>query len=453
MKNFSLKLRLSIILLFLFAISSIIAISISMYQTKKTLVEVLDTQLYYFAKRVVNSNINTLINSSNLNYELNNINEDIAEKYMSIEDDSLTYAIYSLDGKIIYKDFSEENNDNFVFNNNILNTNDGLLFEENKEFKIVWMRSNDKKFIVMVAQEIDYLNDLIFDIIENLTYPWLFVLPFLVAITFILISKELKPLNKLSNTLASRNPNDSSTLDENTTIELKPVVKALNLLFIKIINMIEKERRFTSNAAHELKTPLAAIKIQTEVAKLSLDDKDSLIKSLNNIEMGVDKSTRMIEQLLALSRLESISNFENLTNINWIEIINSTIKEVEFNAKQKDISIDFLYDEDIKTIKGEPFILSLLIRNLLDNAIKYNEKGTKIEIKLEKNNLFIQDNGKGLDSKILKNIGERFLRPAGQKQIGSGLGFSIIMQIAKLHNLNVNFENINPNGFKINIYW
>ena len=381
MKNFSLKLRLSIILLFLFAISSIIAISISMYQTKKTLVEVLDTQLYYFAKRVVNSNINTLINSSNLNYELNNINEDIAEKYMSIEDDSLTYAIYSLDGKIIYKDFSEKNNDNFVFNNNILNTNDGLLFEENKEFKIVWMRSNDKKFIVMVAQEIDYLNDLIFDIIENLTYPWLFVLPFLVAITFILISKELKPLNKLSNTLASRNPNDSSTLDENTTIELKPVVKALNLLFIKIKNMIEKERRFTSNAAHELKTPLAAIKIQTEVAKLSLDDKDSLIKSLNNIEMGVDKSTRMIEQLLALSRLESISNFENLTNINWIEIINSTIKEVEFNAKQKDISIDFLYDEDIKTIKGEPFILSLLIRNLLDNAIKYNEKGTKIEIK------------------------------------------------------------------------
>ena len=89
MKNFSLKLRLSIILLFLFAISSIIAISISMYQTKKTLVEVLDTQLYYFAKRVVNSNINTLINSSNLNYELNNINEDIAEKYMSIEDGHL----------------------------------------------------------------------------------------------------------------------------------------------------------------------------------------------------------------------------------------------------------------------------------------------------------------------------------------------------------------------------
>ena len=266
-------------------------------------------------KRIINTD-------SNLNYELNKINEYIAEKYMYIEDDSLTYAIYSLDGKIIYKDFSEENNDNFVFNNNILNTNDGLLFEENKEFKIVWMRSNDKKFIVMVAQEIDYLNDLIFDIIENLTYPWLFVLPFLVAITFILISKELKPLNKLSNTLASRNPNDSSTLDENTTIELKPVVKALNLLFIKIKNMIEKERRFTSNAAHELKTPLAAIKIQTEVAKLSLDDKDSLIKSLNNIEMGVDKSTRMIEQLLALSRLESISNFENLTNINWIEIIN-----------------------------------------------------------------------------------------------------------------------------------
>lgn len=453
MKNFSLRIRLAIILLLLFIISSISVISISMYQTKKTLVEVFDTQLYYFAKKVSNSNINALINSSNLNYESNNINEDIAQKYMSIEDDSLTYAIYSLDGKIIFKDFSEDDNDSFVFNNKVLTQNDGLFFEENKEFKIVWMLSNDKKFIVMVAQEIDYTNDLIFDILENLTYPWLFILPFLVIITFVLISKELRPLSSLSNTLSLRDAHDSSPLDENTTKELKPVVKALNLLFDKTKDMFEKERRFTSNAAHELKTPLAAIKIQTEVAKLSLDDKDLLIKSLNNIEMGVDRSTRMIEQLLALSRLESISNFEDLTNINWIEVINSTIKEVEFSAKQKNISINFLYEKDIKTIKGEPFILSLLIRNLLDNAIKYNEKGTKIKIKLEKNRLFIKDNGKGLDSEILKNIGERFLRPSGQKQIGSGLGFSIIMQIAKLHNLNINFENINPNGFKINISW
>ena len=408
MKNFSLRIRLTIILLLLFIISSISVISISMYQTKKTLVEVFDTQLYYFAKRVSNSNINALINSSNLNYESNNINEDIAQKYMSIEDDSLTYVIYSLDGKIIFKDFSEDDNDSFVFNNKVLTQNDGLFFEENKEFKILWMLSNDKKFIVMVAQEIDYTNDLIFDILENLTYPWLFILPFLVIITFVLISKELRPLSSLSNTLSLRDAHDSSPLDENTTKELKPVVKALNLLFDKTKDMFEKERRFTSNAAHELKTPLAAIKIQTEVAKLSLDDKDLLIKSLNNIEMGVDRSTRMIEQLLALSRLESISNFEDLTNINCIEVINSTIKEVEFSAKQKNISINFLYEKDIKTIKGEPFILSLLIRNLLDNAIKYNEKGTKIKIKLEKNRLFIKDNGKGLDSEILKNIGERF---------------------------------------------
>ena len=453
MKNFSLKLRLSIILLFLFAISSIIAISISMYQTKKTLVEVLDTQLYYFAKRVVNSNINTLINSSNLNYELNNINEDIAEKYMSIEDDSLTYAIYSLDGKIIYKDFSEENNDNFVFNNNILNTNDGLLFEENKEFKIVWMRSNDKKFIVMVAQEIDYLNDLIFDIIENLTYPWLFVLPFLVAITFILISKELKPLNKLSKTLSLKDANDNLTLDENTTKELKPVVKSLNSLFFKIKTMIDKERRFISNAAHELKTPLAALKIQAEVAKLSIDDKESLLKSLDNIEIGVNRATRLIEQLLALSRIESINEFDNLSLINWTEIINSNLKELEFKAKEKNISINFLHKNEIKNIKGEPIILSLLVRNLLDNAIKYNENNTNIRIELEKNHLIIQDNGKGINPLILKNIGERFVRPAGEKQIGSGLGFSIVQQIGKLHNLRLNFENIIPNGFKITIYW
>ncbi len=449
MKNLSLRLRLAIVLLFLFVLTSVIATSISIYQTRQSLIELFDTQLYYFAQRVSTSNIDILLNSSNTNYPAHDKPKDI-KKYMSIEDDAMTFSIFSTSGDMIYTD--EEDSKNFVFNSSVLSSHDGVFFEENKKFRTIWMLSSDKKFVVVVAQEKEFIDDLIFDTLEDLIYPWLFILPFLVIITIFLITKELKPLNKLSNDLALKDANDNLSLDENTTKELKPVVKALNSLFLKIKNMIEKERRFTSNAAHELKTPLAALKIQTEVAKLSLDDKESLLKSLDNIEMGVNRATRLIEQLLALSRLESIDEFDNVTEVNWIEVINSSLKEIEFKAKEKNISISFAHKKS-ETIKGEPFVLSLLIRNLLDNAIKYNENGTKIKIELEKNSLIIEDNGKGINTEILENIGERFVRPAGQKQVGSGLGFSIVKQIAKLHNLHLNFENITPNGFRVTISW
>lgn len=373
------------------------------------------------------------------------------EKYLAVDDDAITFAIFSINKEIIYTD--GEDSKNFKFNNKVLSNKDGILFEEDKKFRTIWLLSSDKKFIIVVAQEKEFINDLIFDIVEDLIYPWLFLLLFLAIFTIFLISKELKPLNLLSKNLTSRNPDDSSLLDENTTKELKPITKALNCLFIKINKMIEKERQFTSNASHELKTPLAALKVQTEVAKLSFDNKKELLKSLNNIELGVNRATRMTEQLLALSRLDSLKKLENISKIDWIKIINSSIKEVEFKAKDKNIDINFIYGKDLKTIKGEPFILSLLIINLVDNAIKYNEIGAKIEIKLQKNKLFIQDNGKGVKDEILKNIGDRFLRPAGEKELGSGLGFSIVTQIAKLHNLQLKFENTLPNGFKITISW
>jgi len=450
MDKLSLNLRLVIGILFVFMITSLISTSISMYQTRKSLIEMFDTQLYYFAKRVSNSNIKILLNSSSDEF-IKKDEEKMIQKYMSIEDDALTFSIFSTKGDMLYTD--EEDSKDFILNSMVLKTKDGLVFEENKEFRIIWMLSSDKKYVVVVAQEKEYVDDLIFDILEDQLYPWLFILPFLLLLTTLLIKKELKPLTKLSRDLRLKDAKDSSLLDENTTEELKPVIKALNSLFQKTNTMIEKERRFTSNAAHELKTPLSALKVQTEVAKLSLEDKDTLIKSLDNIEIGVDRATRMTNQLLALSRVESINDLENLSNIDFVKLINSIIKELEYKINQKDIDINFSFEDTYKTIKGEEFMLSLLLRNLLDNAIRYNKKGTCIKIYLKKNSLTIEDNGKGLDQKVLETIGERFIRPSGQKQTGSGLGFSIVQQIAKLHNIRTNYENITPNGFKITLFW
>lgn len=450
MDKLSLNLRLVIGILLVFIITSLITTSISMYQTRKSLIEMFDTQLYSFAKRVSNSNINILLNSSSYQF-IKKDEEKMIEKHLSVEDDALTFSIFSTKGDMLYTD--EEDSKDFLLNSTVLKMQNGLFFEENKEFRIIWMLSSDKKYVVVVAQEKEYIDDLIFDILEDQLYPWLFIVPFLLLFTTLLIRKELKPLTKLSHDLSLKDAKDSSLLDENTTKELKPVIKALNSLFQKINTMIEKERRFTSNAAHELKTPLSALKVQTEVAKLFLEDKDTLLKSLDNIEIGVDRATRMTNQLLALSRVESINDLENLSNIDFVKLINSIIKELEYKINQKDIDIDFSFEDTQKTIKGEEFMLSLLLLNLLDNAIRYNTKGTCIKIYLKHNSLTIKDNGKGIDQKVLETIGERFIRPSGQKQTGSGLGFSIVQQIAILHNIRINYKNITPNGFKITLFW
>jgi len=450
MDKFSLNLRLVSVVLVVFLLTSLISTSISMYQTRKSLIEMFDTQLYYFAKRVSSSNIEILLNSTSPQHLTKN-GKRILKKHLSVEDDALTFSIFSTKGDMLYTD--EEDSKDFLLNPMVLKTYDGLFFEENEEFRIIWIVSSDKKYIVVVAQEKEYVDDLIFDILEDQFYPWLLMLPFLLLFTTLLIRKELQPLNKLSNTLSLKDANDSSLLDEDTTKELKPVIKALNSLFQKTNTMLEKERRFTSNAAHELKTPLSALKVQTEVAKLSLEDKDTLLKSLNNIEIAIDRATRMTNQLLALSRVESINELENLSNVNFIKLINSIIKELEYTIKEKDIKINFLFEKNHKTLKGEEFMLSLLLRNILDNAIRYNKKGTSIQINLKKNSLTIEDNGKGLSPQVLENIGERFIRPAGQKQIGSGLGFSIVQQIAQLHNLDIHFQNSTPNGFRVTLVW
>ncbi|MFV0481918.1 MAG: ATP-binding protein [Campylobacteraceae bacterium] len=449
MKKLSLKLRLVIVVIISFVVASLIATSVGIYQTRDSLNEMFDTQIYYFAKRVALSNENTF----SLSHDSGFLKKEpkMIDKHMSVDDDALNFSIFSLDGNRLFSDGEESKY--LVFNKNVLNEKDGVLFEKNKKLKIVWMLSANKNFIVGVGQEREYVDEIVLHILGTQVIPWLFIIPILIFFVFLLISKELRPLNRLASDLAKRDPNDSTPLSEDTTLELKPFVKSLNSLFLKIKNMIEKERRFTSNAAHELKTPLAALKIQTEVAKLSLDDKPSLLKSLNNIETGVDRATRMIEQLLALSRLESVNEFENITDINWVEVTRSTIKELEFKAHEKNINVEFLHVNDVKSIKGEPFVLSLLLRNLLDNAIKYNKNGTNIKINLQKSSLCIEDDGKGVNPELLKNIGERFVRPAGQKQSGSGLGFSIVMHIAKLHGLRLNFENIETGGFRVTISW
>jgi two-component system sensor histidine kinase QseC len=436
-----------ITILISFVVMCLAANAISLYQIKKSIEEIFDTQLLYFARRIASSNMKDLVDSETTRYIIGD-QPDMIEKYMSIEDDALTFAIFNMKGKMVLSD--GEDSKNFMFNQNVLGEKDGVLIEETRKYKIIWMVDSDRNFVVAVGQEKDYVDEVFYDTLQIQAVTWLIALPAILTIVTFLIYDGLKPLQKLTDVLRRRSAEERSSIESSGyPEELKPFIEALNSLFKRVTNLIARERQFTSNAAHELKTPLAALKVQSEVAQLSKDDDVGLTNALNNIIVGIDRSTRLIEQMMTLSRLESLESFAELEKVEWAGIIDSVMKELEFRAKEKNIKMEFRATEETKKIGGAPLAIASMIRNLLDNAINYNDYGTIVKIELGYDQLTMEDNGRGVGQEILENIGNRFFRPSGQEQSGSGLGFSIIKQIAHLHDFRVNFYNVRDGGFKI----
>jgi two-component system sensor histidine kinase QseC len=447
MKNTSLKRHLMITILVSFLLTCLAANAVSLYQIKKSIEEVFDTQLLYFARRIASSDMKDLADVGMTRYIIGD-QPDMIEKYMSIEDDALTFAIFDTGGKMVLSD--GEDSKNFAFNQNVLGEKDGVLIEETRKYKIVWMLGSDRNFVVAVGQEKDYVDDVFYDTLQIQAVTWLIAFPAILLIVAFLIHDGLRPIQKLTDVLRHRSAEERSSIESSSyPEELKPFVEALNSLFERVTSLIARERRFTSNAAHELKTPLAALKIQAEVAQLSKDDAACLAHALGNLIAGVDRATRLIEQMMTLSRLESLESIAELEKIDWVGIIDSVMKELEFRAKEKNMRMEFRPAGEFKKVSGAPFAIASMIRNLLDNAIKYNDDGALIKIELGYDQLVIEDNGIGIRQEILENIGDRFCRPGGQKQSGSGLGFSIVKQIAHLHDYRINFYNVQGGGFKI----
>ena len=206
--------------------------------------------------------------------------------------------------------------------------------------------------------------------------------------------------------------------------------------------MFLRERRFTSDAAHELRSPLAALRIQTEVAQIAGDDAQTREQALKNLTQGIDRATQLVEQLLTLSRLDNLKELEDLQDIHWDKLITSLIGDLYFAAQKRRIDLNFEQFDVPRVAKGQPLLLSLMLRNLIDNAVRYCAEGSSVTVKLEKNRIIVEDNGGGVNDEDLAKLGQRFYRPAGQNEKGSGLGLSIVYRIAELHHYQIRLENI-----------
>lgn len=447
LKKNSLRFRLTLILSFTALAIWLISTSIAWFQAREEVNEMFDAQQILFAKRLASSNLRHIL----IERKKRGGFRDLAPHHpRSFDDDALAFAIFTRQGEMLLSD--DSNGKNFIFDP-VRGFSKAKIQGENEPWRIFWLPSNDAHLIIAVGQELDYRSDLINKVIFGQMWIWIAGLPILLTLIIFVINKELKLLQRVSNQVVRRSPEDTDLLPtENVPSEILPLVQNLNGFFDRTSTMLLRERRFTSDAAHELRSPLAALRIQTELAQMADDDPTMRAEALNNLTLGIDRATQLIEQLLTLSRLDNLKELENLEEIHWDKLISSVIGELYFNAQKRRMEIKYHQLGVPPISQGQPLLLCLMLRNVIDNAIRYCPEGCVINVTLTAKGICVEDNGGGVSDADLAKLGQRFYRPAGQNEKGSGLGLSIVQRIAQLHRYQVNLENITEvNGERIGL--
>lgn len=445
MKKISLRLRL---IIFFVLISCIVwggAAFLSWKETKEKVDEFFDTY------QLVLGRILAAADWQSITPDTQRITNKIIKGIHNADDDddAIGFAVFNRHGQMIFHD--NENGKLFRFSKST-----GMFDNENYDgdmWRVVRLPSADKKYTIAVGQEIEYRTDIVSDMAEEFMLPWLIGLILLLGLTTALITVEFNPLKKLAAQIRTKKADDLSPIGiEKLPAEILPLIDAMNKLLQQIDATLKRERSFISDSAHELRTPLTALKVQLEIIQMSEDDPQTKAAAIHKLGQGIERSARLVEQLLAFSKIESSLSQSDIgkEDINWQNIAEQIISEYAAEAAQQGINLTADISEDVPVRKGNPVLCALLLRNLVDNAVKYSPRNAAVSIKIRHKKLEVTNSGTILAADILSRLSERFFRPAGQKQPGSGLGLAIVERIAEFHNCRLLFENT-PAGFRVSV--
>ena len=299
----------------------------------------------------------------------------------------------------------------------------------------VWDQHHDFRILVSEAH---YLRgQLISRIALHVVEPLAFGLPVWILLLWISIRRGLDPLRILTREIAKRKPQNLMPIDASgAPQEVRPMVLALNDLLQRMTRTLEGEQRFTAHAAHELRTPLAAIQAQLYLVHTA-DGKTQRIQALTDLQQAVERAIRLVGQMLILARLDPEQTLPDVQLVNFGEVVQLVCAELAPLALQRDQALDLVLEPGLPTLTGNADMLSILIRNLVDNAIRYTQRGGHISIDVCNSEsglrMQVSDNGPGIPAAQRERVFDRFYRLAGQEQPGTGLGLAITRRIAELH--------------------
>ncbi|EOD54237.1 ATP-binding protein, partial [Aeromonas molluscorum] len=296
---------------------------------------------------------------------------------------------------------------------------------------------------LIVAERDDERGELASKMATLTMLPLFITLPFLLGLLWWLVTRGLAPLRQLVKAVSERHPANLEPLDLALQVkEITPLTNEINRLMHTLADTLEREKQFTNEAAHELRTPLAVLRIHSENA-LAAQDETSRRHSLGKMLLALDRSDRLLRQLLTQARIDNQQD-PVLERIDLGQLLQGSLATLAPLALQKDQQLSLDVDGQVD-VMGQPTLLDLLFSNLIDNALRYTQAKGEIAVRVEqmgkRARVEIRDNGPGIPAEAMARLCERFFRVNPQQGDGVGLGMAIVRSIAELHRAELDIHN------------
>ncbi|HEY0635367.1 MAG TPA: ATP-binding protein [Gammaproteobacteria bacterium] len=321
-------------------------------------------------------------------------------------------------------------------------------------WRIYTLDDTQSGFQIQMGQSYTLRNNLVNQIALHQVLPLLLALPLLSLLISYGIHRALVPLRALTQAVERRAPDSLEPVTaRNIPDEIRPLVTALNQLFTRLAAAFENERRFTADAAHELRTPLAALKVQAQVAQRASSDEQRRT-ALTRVLQGVDRATHLIEQLLTLARLDPQVGLTAYESVDLARMVREVVAELQPAATARRIQLT-VQGAAQAHLPGQGDSLRILLGNLLDNALRYTPETGQVRLTLtvceQEVVVQIDDSGPGVSAEEREQIFNRFYRGRDVSANGSGLGLSIVKRIADLHHATLHLERSELGGLCVRL--
>ena len=312
--------------------------------------------------------------------------------------------------------------------------------------------------LVQVAETREKRSVLATEIIKGVMLPQFVILPLAVLLVWLALARGIQPLNQLEQRIRARNPDDLSPLDDRTVpLEVAPLVASVNDLLTRLNESLATQKRFLADAAHQLKTPLAGLRMQADLAQREGTSTEELKRSLQQIGRSSIRATHTVNQLLALARAEGSGLGIARQPCDLARLVIEAVRDSVPRALEKQIDLGYDGAEPGSPgvwLDGNPTLLKELVRNLLDNAINYTpstpDKPGVVTARVLADTfgrvlmLQVEDSGPGVPEAERELVFQPFYRALGSEADGSGLGLPIVLEIASKHDAEVRLEDAHP---------
>ncbi len=314
--------------------------------------------------------------------------------------------------------------------------------------------------MVQVAETLGKRSQLATEIIKGVILPQFVILPLAVLLVWFALARGIRPLAELQQRIRQRESTDLSAIAEgDVPDEVAPLVRAINDLLQRLDKTIATQRHFLADAAHQLKTPLAGLRMQAELAAREIDsgrgDPASMKHTLRQIALSTQRAAHMVNQLLAMARAEDTGQAARHQNVDLAAVTRAVVRDFVPRAIERRIDLgyegpDSAGQHEHTRLQAEPVLLSEMVRNLVDNALQYTPQGGTVTARVVPDApgqalvLQVEDTGPGIAPAEREAVFRPFYRALGTQVDGSGLGLAIVAEVAQRHGAEVTVTDARP---------